>query len=111
MPVPPIGMAFSYQWWVAGPIESLFRALRMSVVHRVGNRVIAKRFGIEGAGELQQFGRLLTDLHRWNDGLLARGLVCEAGLPSVEGALRVARPGAPEVLDHRVLIADDRIFV
>jgi len=80
----------------------------MGAVHRMGDRVIVKSFCVESAGQLQHLGRLLAELPGRNDGLLARSLVGETGLPGIEGALRVARPRASEMVDHRVLIAQYR---
>src|ERR1700736_4662754 len=89
----------------------LFCAFRMCVVHRAGNRVVVKRPRIQGARELQHLDRLLTDLRRRNNGLLAGGLVGQAGLPGIEGALRIPCSGTAEMVDHRVLIADNRVLV
>src|SRR5207248_11331560 len=86
----------------------LLRTPRVDAVHRMGDRVIVKSLGIERAGHLQHLGRLLAELPGRNGCLLARSLIGEAGLPSIERALRVTRPGASEMVDHRVLIAQDR---
>ncbi|TMJ64769.1 MAG: MFS transporter [Alphaproteobacteria bacterium] len=89
----------------------LLRTPRVHAVHRMGDRVIMKSFCVERAGQLQHLGRLLAELPGRNDRLLARSLVGEAGLPGIEGALRVASAGAAKMVDHRVLIAQDRILV
>ena len=83
----------------------------MSVVDDVGDGVIVERPRVESASQFQHLGRLLADLRRWDDGLLAGGLVRQNGLPGIECALRVPGSGAAEMVDHRVLIADDRVLV
>ena len=86
-------------------------AFWMSVVDDVGHGVVVERSRIESAGQFQHLGRLLADLCSWYNALLAGSIIGEAGLPSVEGALWVPGPGTPEMLDHRILIADDRVLV
>src|SRR5271169_6956174 len=43
--------------------------------------------------------------------LLQRDPIGEAGIPAIKLALGVTRAGSTEMVDHRLLIADDRIFV
>src|SRR6516165_7584655 len=86
-------------------------AFWMSVVDDVGDGVIVERPRVESASQFQHLGRLLADLRRWDNGLFASRLIGQAGLPGIEYALRVLGPGAAEMVDHRVLIADDRVLV
>ena len=83
----------------------------MSVVDDVGDGVIVERPRVESASQFQHLGRLLADLRRWDNGLFASRLIGQAGLPGIEYALRVLGPGAAEMVDHRVLIADNRVLV
>src|ERR1700757_5395274 len=83
----------------------------MSVVDDVGDGVIVECPRVESAGQLQHLDSLLADLRRWDNGLLAGRLIGQAGLPGIESALRVPRPSAAEMVDHRVLIADDHVLV
>jgi hypothetical protein len=95
----------------------LYREVRLPsafgvvAVYRMGNRIIVKTLTVESAGEFQQLGGLLAELPGRNHGLLAGGLVGEAGLPRIESALCVACSGAPEMFDHRVLVAQDHILI
>src|SRR6516164_1666164 len=85
--------------------------MRVGGARRLGNRVIVKPLGIEGAGQFRHLGGLLADLRHRKRTRLERNLIGEAGIPAIKLALGVARAGSAEMVDHRLLIADDRVFV
>src|SRR6516164_1413426 len=69
-------------------------------VRRLGDRVVAEAFAVEGACHLQHWCRLLAYLRRRHLALLQSDLIGKAGIPPVELGLRVAIAGAAKMGDH-----------